>query len=126
MPCIKVWRPIRGETVLQRFLNILPALRGVHVVKLAGVDGFTGRGSIRYAANDNSFIFTVTLSGIAGRSADVYIDHEPACCIELTNGRAYATFSSSKGDKLPELDDGSHIEIRQNGDSVLSGVLTRA
>jgi hypothetical protein len=112
--------------MLQNLMRILPPASGVLTVRLAGVDGFTGRGSVRYAANDHAFVLTVTLSGVAGRKAEVFANGRSVADVAVTNGRANATFSSSRGDKLPELCDGARIEIRQNGDVVLDGALTRA
>ncbi|WP_133162151.1 hypothetical protein [Hyphococcus luteus] len=111
--------------MLQSILRMLPPLRGALAVKLTGVSGFTGHGSVHYAAMEQGGVLTVSLSGVAGRRADIFADGERAASIAITNGRASATFSSTKGDKLPALADGAHIDIRQNGDIVLSGVLTR-
>lgn len=111
--------------MLQSILRMLPPLRDALAVKLTGVSGFTGRGSIHYTATENGGVLTVSLNGIAGRRAEIFADDKLAASIAITNGRASATFSSTKGDKLPALEEGAHIDIRQNGDIVLSGVLTR-
>lgn len=112
--------------MIQNLLRMLPPVRGALSVRLTGINGFTGRGWVRYAENDNGGVLTVTLNGIAGRSAEIFAHDELAGSVAITNGRASATFSSAKGDKLPALEDGAEIDIRQNGDVVLSGVLTRA
>ncbi len=111
--------------MLQTLLRLLPPPRGALAVKLSGVSGFTGRGFIRYASVENGGVLYVTLIGIAGREAEVFADGECAARIDIINGRASAIFSSAKGDKLPSIEEGAHIDIRQNGDIVLSGVLTR-
>ena len=112
--------------MIQNLLRMLPPLRGALTVKLTGINGFTGRGSVRYAANDNGGMLTITLNGVAGRSAEIFTQGELAGSVAIINGRANATFSSARGDKLPALQEGAEIDIRQNGDVVLSGVLTRA
>lgn len=112
--------------MIQNLLRMLPPARGALAVKLRGINGFTGRGSVRYAANDNGGMMTITLNGVAGRSAEIFARGELAGSVAIINGRASAIFSSTKGDKLPALEEGAEIDIRQNGDVVLSGVLTRA
>ena len=100
-------------------------MRGSLGVKLIGVNGFTGRGFVRYATMDDGGVLWVTLVGVAGQRAEIFADQERAAKVSITNGRASAIFSSSRGDKLPSLAEGAHIDIRQNGDIILSGVLTR-
>lgn len=112
--------------MIQTLLRMLPQARGALSVRLTGINGFTGRGSVRYAENDNGGMLTITLTGVAGRSAEVFAHGESAGSIAIINGRASATFSSAKGDKLPALKEGAEIDIRQNGEVVLQGVLTRA
>lgn len=113
--------------MLQSLLKILPPARGALAVKLTGVSGFTGRGSVRFSPDgQGGGALLVMLNGLAGRSADIFADGAFAANIAITNGRANAIFSSSKGDKLPAIEDGAQIDIHQNGDVVLSGVLTRA
>lgn len=111
--------------MLQSLLRILPPVSGVLTVKLAGVDGFTGRGAVRYATAGDAFVMTVTLTGIAGKRAEIFVDGKRLAGIAVTNGRASATLSSSRGDKSPPLREGAQIDIRQNGDTVLNGALTR-
>lgn len=112
--------------MFQNLLKLLPPLRGALTVKLTGIHGFSGRGSVRFFSTDAGGVLTVSLNGLAGISADIFSDDEIAVSVPITNGRADATFSSAKGDKLPMLQEGAHIEIRQNGDVVLSGVLARS
>lgn len=92
--------------------------------KLAGVNGFTGRGAVSFQSGGARKL-SIALQGIAGKQAEVIADDEPAGTVMVVKGRANATFTSKRGDKLPELGDGSRIDIRQNGDVILSGVLSR-
>ena len=93
--------------------------------KLTGVNGFTGRGVflLQHDADDPKLI--IALSGVAGREAEIVVNDDWTKTIDLVNGRASATFTSKRGDILPELGDGARINIRQNGDIILSGVLSR-
>ncbi len=111
--------------MLQTLLRMLPSARGSLAVKLIGVDGFTGRGSIRFSAAENGGALSVSLTGVAGLRADIVADGEIVATAPITNGRAEATFSSSKGDILPALQEGAQIDIQQNGDVVLTGILAR-
>lgn len=112
--------------MLQALLKALPLLRPEYAAKLVGVNGFTGRGSIGYSPNKNGARkLSVQLHGLAGREAELVIDNAPTATIAIKKGHAGATIASDNGDKLPELPEGAQIEVRQNGDTVLSGVLTR-
>lgn len=105
----------------------LALTRGKLAAKLAGVNGFTGRGSIACQTSpDGVDKLTIDLSGLAGRNADVFINDAPSGTIAVKNGRARARLVSQASDSGLRTDDGALVEVRQNGDVVLSGVLTRA
>lgn len=94
--------------------------------KLAGVNGFTGRGSAFFQySGDGDRKLSVELFGVAGCEANVAVNDDAVATVSLVNGRANATFTSKRGDKLPKLYDDARIDIRQNGDVILSGVLSR-
>ncbi len=95
--------------------------------KLTGVSGFTGRGSVSFLiGGDGAKKLVVDLQGVAGREADVVANDQTAVTVKIVKGRANATFTSKRGAKLPDLGDGARIDIRQNGDIILSGVLSRS
>jgi len=92
--------------------------------KLAGVNGFTGRGEIEYAAWKNGAkTLEVELYGIAGRIAEIYVNNDFVITVDLNEGRADYTFSTRRGTTLPTLTEGGRVEVRQNGDVILEGVL---
>lgn len=92
--------------------------------RLTPVNGYTGRGEIEFSAwRNGSKQLEIELRGVAGRSADVYINGERVKTVSLNNGRVDAFFDTRKGDALPELREGSNVEVRQNGDAILDGVL---
>ncbi|MEZ5894622.1 MAG: hypothetical protein R3C58_15930 [Parvularculaceae bacterium] len=100
--------------------------QGPLVAPLAGVNGFTGRGAIGYAGrNGRSKRMRVFMRGVAGRNADIFADGALAASTKVKNGRVWAHFASERGDPVPALEEGAVIEIRQNGDVILSGVLSR-
>ncbi|MEM8935629.1 MAG: hypothetical protein AAGC77_04410 [Pseudomonadota bacterium] len=92
---------------------------------LEGVQGFTGRGAVEYVKwRSGARALDVALKGVAGLRADVYADDKLAATVSLDNGKGGRKFSTRRGDQVPELGDGARIEIRQNGDPILIGVLT--
>jgi len=112
--------------MLRTLFNALPVVRGAYSARLAGVNGFTGRGAIGYDSNaSGDRKLFVDVYGVAGRGVDVVIDDAPVQTISIIKGRGGATFVSRKGDIVPDLKEGSRIDIVQNGDVILSGVLTR-
>lgn len=91
---------------------------------LTGVNGYTGRGEIEYSAWKNGARrMEVELKGVAGQTADIYVDGTLAKTVPLRNGAVDHTFDSSRGDDVPALCEGARIEIRQNGDLILEGRL---
>ena len=108
----------------QRFLTALPRKSAELEAKLQGVNGFTGRGEIEFTEWENGArVMEVELRGVAGRTAEVFAENEYAATIDLDNGRAERKFHSRRGDDVPSLLQGCRVEIRQNGDVILEGVL---
>ena len=92
--------------------------------KLQGVNGFTGRGEIEYTVWKNGVkVMEVELRGVAGRSADVMIDGARINTVSLDKGAADETFDTSNGVAVPTLQPGAKVEIWQNGQAILEGVL---
>jgi len=92
--------------------------------KLQGVEGFTGRGEVEFTAwNSGAREMEVELRGVAGRSAEVYVDNALVLTVSFDKGRLDQTFSTRKGHDIPDLVEGARIEIRQNGEIILEGVL---
>lgn len=91
---------------------------------LSPVGGFTGRGEIEYSSwQSGSKFLEVELRNVAGRTADVFINNERVKTVELHNGRVDQTFETDQGDAIPTLEVGAEVEIRQNGQPILVGVL---
>lgn len=92
---------------------------------LRGVNGYTGRGEVEYSAWKNGARrMEIELKGVAGQSADVYVDGALTKTVPLHNGATDHKFDSSHGDDVPALCEGARIEIRQNGDVILEGRLS--
>ncbi len=92
--------------------------------RLQPVNGYTGRGEIEFSAwRNGSRQLEVELRGVAGRSADVFVNGERVQTVMLDNGRVDAFYDTRQGDAVPELAEGAAVEVRQNGDPILSGVL---
>lgn len=104
----------------------LPLARAAYSARLAGVNGFTGRGAIGFDINaQGEKKLFVDLYGVAGRGAEIFVDDRPVQTIAITKGRGGATFASRKGDIVPDMAEGAKVDVMQNGDVILSGVLTR-
>ncbi len=92
--------------------------------KLKGVGGYTGRGEVEYALwSSGRQKFEVELKGVAGRQAKAFAHEECVATIDIKDGKAETRLDTKNGDELPNLAPGERIEIRQNGDVILEGVL---
>lgn len=90
------------------------------------INGYTGRGEIEYSAwADGSRQLEVELRGIAGRSADIHIDGTRVMSVTLNDGRVDKFFDTRQGDAIPEIREGSLIEVYQNSQPILSAVVER-
>ncbi len=113
--------------MIETLLNILPPLRADLAVKLTGVNGFTGAGEIGFIARRNGArSIEIELRGVAGREAVVYAEDQPVATLRFDHGHASQVLATEKGDDVPALFYGAAIEIRQNGEAILKGSLTRA
>jgi len=116
----------RGRTVLKLLSRLFVVKKTDLEAKLRGVDGFTGYGEIEYADfSSGARCIEVEVRGAAGLSADVYAHGEKVGTVSLNNGRADEFFDSRHGHELPTLSEGDSVEVRQNGQVVLEGVLVR-
>lgn len=94
--------------------------------RLSPINGYTGRGEIEFSAWGNgSRQLEIELRGVAGRVAELFINGERIKTVNLDNGRVDAFYDTRQGDALPELSEGASVEIIQNGDAILNGVLLR-
>jgi hypothetical protein len=110
--------------MLETILSVLPRKRTELEARLQGVDGYTGRGEIEFTAWKNGKKkMEVELRGVAGRNAEVYADNVLTVTVDLDNGRGDHKFNTRKGDEVPDLVEGARIDVRQNGEIILEGVL---
>jgi hypothetical protein len=92
--------------------------------RLQGVNGFTGHGDVAFLFwRSGAKKIDIGLSGVAGRTADVFIDDALYQAMPLDNGAARFTVNTSHGDSVPDLAPGAKVEIRQNGEAILGGTL---
>ncbi len=112
--------------MLQALLRIWPLTRPSLAATLAGVSGFTGRGAVRYLDKRTGVkILAIRLDGLAGREASIVTNTAHPLHIKIENGHANRKFVSKDGHKVPALCEGDRIDVHQNGEVILSGVLTR-
>jgi hypothetical protein len=112
--------------MLHALLRVWPLSRSTLAAKLAGVNGFTGRGVIGYAVNRNGAkTLMVRLDGVAGREAEIVAHDAQPMCVKIDNGHADKKFASKQGHQVPALSEGDRVDVVQNGDVILNGVLTR-
>ena len=112
--------------MLGAILRLFPHKTADLEADLHGVSGFTGRGELEYAAWSNGVQnLEIELRGVAGVSADVFANGIEITRVPLTNGRVDAHLDTRRGDAFPALTEGAEIEIRQNGQPILAGVLVR-
>lgn len=110
--------------MINSLLKTLPFVRANLQASLQGVNGYTGAGDIQFAASKNGARFMrVGVRGVAGRTADLYVGEALAATIDLDNGRGRKKINSRKGDDLPVFCEGARVEVRQNGQAILEGVL---
>ncbi len=92
--------------------------------KLQGVNGFTGNGDVAFLFwRSGAKKIDIGLNGVAGRTADVFLNDAHYQAMPLENGAARFTLNTSRGDPVPDLAPGASVEIRQNGEAILGGTL---
>lgn len=110
--------------MLDALRSLLPKQTLRLETKLEGVAGFTGAGSFRYALSPaGSADYEAELRGVAGLRCELFAEGEFVATLACRDGKVAAKFNSRLGDPEIRLDAGAVIEIRQNGDVVLKGVL---
>ena len=115
------------SVMISKLFMILPLGAVKLGADLTGINGYTGRGVIEFSMRRGGMRrLAIALKGIAGQHAEIYANGEFAAGIALLNGAAESRFDSRRGDSVPVLGEGAHIEIRQNGDAILAGELIRA
>lgn len=104
--------------------KVLPHWRAGLDAKLSGVNGFTGRGEIVFTeGRSGDKRLGVALRGVAGKSAAIYAGDLHVADISIVNGRADVVLNTRKGAVLPALTPETRLDVRQNGDVILSGNL---
>lgn len=110
--------------MLRALHKVLPLRRAGLDARLTGVNGFTGRGEIAFTEwRSGEKTLDIALRGIAGKSAAIYAGDRHVADIAVVNGRAAAVLNTRKGDALPDLTPQIRLDVRQNGDVILSGNL---
>lgn len=108
--------------MLESLLDLVTQKRTQFDLSLRGVNGYTGRGDISFAAwPDGKRKLDIALRGVAGRVAEVYADGALAATVDLKEGRAGQTLDTRRGDTVPQLGVGAQIDVRQNGQVILQG-----
>ncbi len=110
--------------MFRKLRNALPHRIANLEAKLAGVNGYTGRGSLEFTAWRNG-VKTIALDirGIAGRDAEIHIDEKSVLSVNFDKGRLAQKFNTRKGHDVPDLSEGAQVSISQNGVIILEGVL---
>lgn len=112
--------------MLHKLAKALPLRRVILKAPLSGVNGFTGRGDIRFTARQGGRkIIVVSLRGVGGRKAEIFANDDPIANVKIQNGRARARIKLPDNDVTSSLTEGASIEIRQNNDLILGGVLAQ-
>lgn len=92
--------------------------------RLSGVDGYTGSGRFRYSVWSSGYVtFEVELRGVAGLKAEVWAKGAKVGRLAVADGRSAAGFDSRIDAPTISLTDGDVVEVRQNGDLILRGLL---
>ena len=104
--------------------RLLPLTVERSEARLKGVAGFTGTGQIRYAAWSAGHVtIDADLRGVAGLRAELHARGDRLANLSCNNGVISAQFDSRKGGPAIALAAGDRIEILQNGQVILRGVL---
>ena len=112
--------------MLNALARMMPFRSGDLEAKLSGVAGHTGYGEFEFANRPGGHsAFEIELRGVAGVSADLYLNNDHVVTVALEGGRADQSFSSRRGGPLIVVRQGDVVEIRQHGDTILQGVVRR-
>lgn len=92
---------------------------------LSGVAGHTGTGSFDYVHYANGYAqFDVSLSGVAGTRASLFLDGAELAEIAIDDGKAIFAGDTRKSGAAVIALPGDSVEIRQHGVVILRGDLT--
>ena len=110
--------------MLASLMRLLPRIAQELEAKLSGVNGYTGYGEIELTFwHSGTREMEVELRGVAGRQAEIHLNGSQAVTVDLSNGRVDKYFDTRNGDNVPELTIGDRVQVRQNGDIILEGIL---
>lgn len=113
--------------MLDILMRLLPKPARRLEARLSGVAGFTGSGWFRYARSPaGSANYETELKGVAGLACELIVQGEFVGALACNDGAVSAKFDSRLGDPAIRLEAGDVVEIRQNGQEILAGVLTAA
>lgn len=111
--------------MLDALKRLLPRKATLLDTKLEGVAGFTGAGSFRYALSPGgSCNYEIEARGVAGLRCELFAQGEFVATLDCRGGKVSAKFDSRLDDPAIYLSKDDTVEIRQNGDVILSGRLT--
>jgi hypothetical protein len=110
--------------MLHTLVKVIPIRRASLKAPLSGVNGFTGRGAIWFSAwLGGRKVISINLRGVAGRRAELYADDHLISNVKIRNGSARVKITLPGNDFAASMSEGAVIEIRQNNDAILGGVL---
>ncbi|NNE41269.1 MAG: hypothetical protein HKN14_10175 [Marinicaulis sp.] len=91
---------------------------------LQGVNGHTGRGRIKFSTLSNGRgRLRISLKGIAGKRAEFVPGDGDPITVKLADGGARLNVTLQNENFLFGTGENTAVEIRQNGETILSGVL---
>ncbi len=110
--------------MLETLKSILPFGARRLEARLKGVAGFTGSGAFRYSLSQGGSVnYETELKGVAGLRCELFAEGEFVATLSCKDGKVNAKFDSRLDDPAIRLDADDLIEIRQNGDVILTGAL---
>ena len=110
--------------MLETFFKALPLPVRQFSADLQGVNGHTGRGRIKFSTLSNGKgRLRISLKGIAGKRAEFVPGDGNPITVKLADGAAKLSLTLQNDNFLLGTDNNAAVEIRQNGETILSGVL---
>ena len=111
--------------MLQKLARLLPVKTKELEAKLRGVAGYTGWGEIEITYwRAGHATFEVELHGVAGLKAEFYLNDRFLIGADLKDGVFDRTFDTRNLGIGLQAAIGDIVSVRQNGDDILTGVLT--
>lgn len=115
------------DTLLEAITSVMPRPVERSDARLKGVAGFTGTGEVRFTAwPDGHVTVLADLRGVAGLRAELWARGEKIGPLAGDKGRISAHFDTRNGGPAVALAPGDAVEIRQNGNVILTGLLQKA